>query len=223
MKPSCVLLLRPRDEVGKKALEHALCCMDVLAHIDSQEEGFDEEALAQLEPNVVLSFLNERILKGGLLECPNINFHPAPPEYPGRGGASRAMFDPHNEHYGATAHRMVRQLDAGPIYAVRRFLIAEGEGCDIVYAKGELAALELFRELTSAMARGEGLPQPDPELKWGDSAMSFKAFKRWMELDPGDPDAFARKVEACRHPKFTGPYLELHGYRFVLDSSVPPN
>ena len=51
-----------------------------------------------------------------------INFHPGPPEYPGVGAASLALYDK-RPTYGVTAHRMNSHYDAGQILRVREFAI----------------------------------------------------------------------------------------------------
>src|SRR6202451_4686945 len=50
------------------------------------------------------------------------NFHPGPPAYPGWAPAHFALYDQATE-FGATAHVMVEQVDAGPIIDVELFPI----------------------------------------------------------------------------------------------------
>ncbi|MGQ0663033.1 MAG: hypothetical protein ACT4P2_05500 [Pseudomonadota bacterium] len=53
----------------------------------------DDEGAAVPIPDgdFVVSFLNPTILRGSILRKPNVNFHPAPPDYPGRGGKLRPL------------------------------------------------------------------------------------------------------------------------------------
>lgn len=53
-----------------------------------------------------------------------INFHPAPPEYPGSGCINFALYD-NAQEYGVTAHLMNEKIDNGRILEVRRFPIGK--------------------------------------------------------------------------------------------------
>jgi methionyl-tRNA formyltransferase len=209
---TCVLLLRDDHYLNQLATSYCSSKLHLLAVAASR--AVDEDALAAVNPDLVLSFLNERILKGALLAIPGVNFHPAPPEYPGRGGASLALFDG-QETYGATAHILLRQIDAGPILAVRRFDISPTDTCDTVYARAEIAALELFFEVVDRIAEDRRLPSPSKEM-WLRNPITRKEFQDWLVLDPSDKNTFIRKVKAAAHPLFPGPYVDLHGYRFTL-------
>lgn len=209
---TCVLLLRDGHYLNQLATSYCSSKLNLLAVAESR--AVDEAALAALNPDLVLSFLNERILKGALLAAPGVNFHPAPPEYPGRGGASLALFDG-RETYGATAHILLRQIDAGPILAVRRFDIGPTDRCDTVYTRAEIAALELFFGIVDRLAQDRRLPSPSQEV-WLRKPMTRKEFQDWLVLDPSDEDTFIRKIKAAAHPRFPGPYVDLHGHRFTL-------
>jgi len=143
-----------------------------------------------------------------------VNFHPAPPEWPGRGSASLALF--HNEtSFGATAHTMAPDVDAGPILAVKRFAILPGESCETVFARAEEACLELFQEVVKQVTDHGCLPPPTGE-SWRGRPMTRKQFEEWLVLNPADRDTFVRKVRAARHSRFPGPYVVIHGYKFGL-------
>jgi methionyl-tRNA formyltransferase len=234
---TCVLLLRDDHYLNQLATSYCSSKLHLLAVAASR--AVDEDALAAVNPDLVLSFLNKRILerfrlrqtqlslyaegradssgsmklenalKGALLAIPGVNFHPAPPEYPGRGGASLALFDG-QETYGATAHILLRQIDAGPILAVRRFDINPTDTCDTVYARAEIAALELFFEVVDRIAVDRRLPSPSKEM-WLRNPITRKEFQDWLVLDPSDKNTFIRKVKAAAHPRFPGPYVDLHG------------
>jgi methionyl-tRNA formyltransferase len=175
----------------------------------------DKAALLDEKPgDMVLNFLGSTIFRGRVLDVSNVNFHPAPPEYPGRGGASRALFDG-SATFGATAHRMERTPDSGPIYAVERFPIEPAEGCASVFARAEAACLDLLGGIVSHLAEHQTLPPPT-DAKWVGRAMTRKQFEAWLVLDPADPESFERKIAAARHPRFPGPYVIVNGHRFGL-------
>jgi methionyl-tRNA formyltransferase len=215
-KRSCVLLLRDGHTLNRSA---ALICranLQILAAVESRE--VDEARLAELKPDVVLSFLNEYILRGPLLGIQGINFHPAPPNYPGRGGASLALFDG-AKSYGATAHMIAAAVDSGPIVAVKRFPIEADDCCDAVYARAEVAALELLIEFVDRYGKS-GEIGSDATEAWTRKPTTKREFQQWLVADPADPLAFVRKVKAARHPRFPGPFVDLHGFRFAYHSEL---
>jgi methionyl-tRNA formyltransferase len=213
---SCVLLLRDDHVLNRSARLICRASLQVLAVVESRD--VDEDKLARLEPDIVLSFLNEYILRKPLLAARGVNFHPAPPDYPGRGGASLALFDGATS-YGATAHRIAPAVDSGPIVAVKRFPIEPDDGCDTVYARAEIAALELLIEFVDRYGK-DGEIGCDPAEVWTRRPTTRRTFQQWLVLDPADHTTFVRKVRAARHPRFPGPFVDLHGYRFAYHSEL---
>lgn len=108
-----------------------------------------------------------------------INFHPAPPEYPGVGSASRALYDKRTSH-GVTAHVMDEQYDHGMVLRVRRFPIDPSWGYEALFDRALRESLCLFVEMCSDLAGGVPLR---------------KEFGGWT----GEP--FSRK-EFEQHPSF---------------------
>ena len=72
------------------------------------------------------------------LDGPSYNFHPGPPERPGRYPSVFALFDGAAE-FGITFHEMAPRVDSGPIVMTERFAIPEP--CDL----GGLEALTMTR------------------------------------------------------------------------------
>ena len=85
------------------------------------------------------------------------NFHPGPPSYPGWAPAHFALYDQATE-FGATAHIMVEQVDAGPIVEVEMFPIP-----------ADISVLGL-----------EG-------LAYAHLALLFWRMAKWLALDPEPP------------------------------------
>ncbi|MBJ7416537.1 MAG: hypothetical protein JHC88_13995 [Niveispirillum sp.] len=56
-----------------------------------------------------------------------VNFHPAPPDYPGSAANHLALYEG-AAYFGVTVHIMVAALDAGPILAFDQFSIPSGIG-----------------------------------------------------------------------------------------------
>jgi methionyl-tRNA formyltransferase len=179
------------------------------------EENFtSEESLMNLEPDFVCSFLNQIILKGPFLDIANVNFHPAPPKYPGRGGASLALFND-EKTYGATAHKMTRQIDAGEIYSVSEFQIDSFETCESLYARAEISCLDLLNTFCHEIKRTSSFPK-SLDIQWKRSDVKTQEFQEWLILDPSNTEEFHKKVKAAKHPKFPGPYIIVNGLKFSL-------
>jgi methionyl-tRNA formyltransferase len=211
---SCILLIGKQENLNRSAILFAQQILDIKALVRHEDKHLDEEFLAQLKPDFVLSFLSEKILKGPLLRCPNVNFHPAPPEWPGRGGASLAIYH-RAETYGATAHIMNPIVDSGPILAVQRFPILPGESCESLFDRAEHACLELFYEVGAHISAQGGLPKISGE-NWKRKPMTRKQFEKWLVLNEKDKDDFIRKIQAARHSQYPGPYVFIHGHKFAL-------
>lgn len=82
-----------------------------------------------------------------------VNFHAAPPTYPGRDPHHWAAYDQATE-YGATAHWMTERVDAGPI--IGAFIIAMKPGGPEDYRKaGERTARALFEEIVPKFIAGD--------------------------------------------------------------------
>src|SRR6202451_479649 len=93
------------------------------------------------------------------------NFHPGPPSYPGWAPAHFALYN-REAVFGATAHVMVEQVDAGPIIGVALFPVPEDisvlglEG--MAYAHLALLFWRLAKQLVT-----EAEPPPALPVKWG--------------------------------------------------------
>jgi methionyl-tRNA formyltransferase len=209
-----VLLTGSKKHLSESAVSFAQQFLNVLALVGPDAGYITEQALADLRPDYVFSFLNDRILKGPLLNCRNVNFHPAPPEWPGRGSASLAIFHG-STVFGATAHVMTAKVDAGSILAVKRFTILPEESCESLFSRAEHACLDLFFDVLTHVAQHGVLPDPTGVV-WRGKAMSRKEFEQWLVLDPSDHDAFMKKIKAARHSRFPGPYVIIHGQKFGL-------
>lgn len=205
----CILLAPPQHRLTGAAI--VLCAQDYHVVIGNH---LNDEKLAETHCDLLVSFLSDRILPGSCLKSPNVNFHPAPPRYPGRGGASYAIFDGADE-YGATAHVMHERVDAGPILLTEKFGIEPTDTCESLFERAEDSCLSLLEKTLDVVKSSRSLPPPNGE-QWSGAAKTRKQFDRWLVLDPSDSDVFSRKIKAAVHTKFPGPYVELHGHKFAL-------
>lgn len=174
-----------------------------------------DQDLINAKADVVISFLNETIIRGVGLEKLNINFHPAPPWYPGRGGASVALYDRRRRH-GATAHKMQQKVDSGEIYFTQYFDVGPNETCETLHTKGILASFELLVQFVNHILRHGQFPPPSTE-QWEGNAMSKKAFLEWMTLENlDDLPHIENMIRATKHSFLPGPFVKVQGHTFSL-------
>jgi methionyl-tRNA formyltransferase len=216
-KRTCVLLLRSSQELNKGAVDICEEHLDLLAiRVRSPSFEVDEEELAARNPDLVISFLQDFILRGPLLKFRGVNFHPAPPRYPGRGGASRALYNGDGT-FGATAHLIAAKVDAGEIVDRCTFHLNDEDTCADIYQRAEQFCLMMLERIVGRFANtGEiGWPLTHQGLQWG-TPMTRRGFEEWLIVrDLNDQDELNRKVRAAKHPRFPGPYVYVHGHRFA--------
>lgn len=216
-KSSCVILVGNNQKLNKEAINHTRKYFLIKKIVNFRDDNITEAQVAALKPEYVFNFLSDKILKGPLLKFKNINFHPAPPEWPGRGSASLALF--HGaKYYGATAHIMNLSVDSGKILLVKRFPIFTGETCESVFARGEKACLALLKKAVSYISKHGQLPFVCAEV-WKRKPSTRKEFQKWLILDPKNKKEFIKKIKSATHSRFSGPYVMIHGYKFGLVGS----
>jgi hypothetical protein len=92
----------------------------------------DKDALARLADDDLsgtrlLSFCSPLIVPAALLKAlpgPSYNFHPGPPNRPGRYPSVFAIYE-QAPHHGVTVHEMAEKVDAGPIVAAEWFAVPD--------------------------------------------------------------------------------------------------
>jgi methionyl-tRNA formyltransferase len=225
-KLSCALLLSDHAGIADSAEAFGCAAFDVRYVVrrsrwDNKVDSDMEAAFSQ-NFDCLLNFLCPVILPERLLakvRGPAVNFHPAPPEWPGIGSPSLALY--HGETtFGATAHLMIGKADAGEILKVVRFPIFPHDSCQSLFARSLDHALLLLYDVGSAIATGQ-TPVPTGET-WKRAAFTRRQFEEWMTLAPdASAEEIQRKVRAVRHPKFPGPFVKLGGYRFELPPGIP--
>src|ERR1700677_1995147 len=108
------------------------------------------------------------------------NFHPGPPSYPGWAPAHFALYNREIE-FGATAHEMIEQVDAGPIIGVALFPIP----AEITVLGLEGLAYANLAQLYWRMAQSlatDAAPPPRLPLKWGSKKYSRRAYRAICDI-----------------------------------------
>ena len=81
----------------------------------------------------------------------SINFHPSPPDYPGVGSASYALYNK-DKDFGVTAHLMTEQYDSGEILKLIKFPISPDDYCDTLFDRALIYCLILFYDVLNELS-----------------------------------------------------------------------
>jgi len=162
----------------------------------------------------IISYLSRWVVPEALLKRAAraaINFHPAPPEYPGIGCNNFALYEEAKE-YGVTCHHMAARVDTGAIIAVRRFPLLPEDDVESLLTRTYEHQLALFLEI--AALAGEGLELPRSSETWTRSPFTRKQFEALFCITPEMSEAeIGRRVRALSYKEFQ-PFVEIKGYRF---------
>jgi hypothetical protein len=214
MPQNCILIVDADHPLTPDA---AALCRSHFNHVivaDEDDPAIEDGNLASQPCDLLISFLNAHILPPQLLIHTNVNFHPGPPQYPGRGGASYALFEG-AKTYGATAHVMAERVDTGAIILASEFPIDADESCETLFAKAEQSTLDLLVSALATFSETGRLPPPNG-MRWSRRPSTRKQFDQWLILDPADRTTFDRKIVAAQHSRFSGPYVFVNGLKFGL-------
>jgi methionyl-tRNA formyltransferase len=206
-------LTKKSDPRSERARDH-LCCAgaEVQAHAGGWGSSFPVEWWSG---EVIISYLSRWIVPGALLRKAQlaINFHPAPPQYPGIGGVNWALYEGVSE-FGVTCHKMVSRVDAGPIIATKRFPIFPTDTVASLSERSLDHLLVLFYEVAQMiLARG---PLPAPAVSWSGRTRTRVELNELSTITLGmDEQEVLRRVRATHCGKHAAT-LVVGGSRFRL-------
>ena len=136
----------------------------------------------------------ESVLKR--LSGPAYNFHPGPPNRPGRYPAVFALYEK-ADRFGVTIHEMIATVDAGPIVTAEWFDVPPA--CDLLTLEGlALTRLaEIFRRLAGYFTHIER-PLPRMPIHWQGRRTTKAECEALCAITPGMSDEdIARRRRAC--------------------------
>lgn len=171
----------------------------------------------------ILSFRTYFILPKRVLDRVNVaavNFHPAPPDYPGTGCISWALYEGAST-FGVTAHLMTEVIDNGPIVECRRFSISESDNVASLLSRTQAEAYQLFSDTVSALSR-EGRSYIDRKISensrehWRGKARRIREVDALQRIDVNcSREHLERVIRATYTEKFP-PFVEIHGRKFYF-------
>lgn len=171
----------------------------------------------------ILCFRSLFILPKAVIDQANIaavNFHPAPPEYPGSGCINFALYDNAHE-YGVTAHLMNEKVDNGAILEVRRFPVSPSDDLPTVLAQTHSELLALCSDFANEISeKGEALiaekMKASEHEKWNGKARLMKEMEALKTISPDVSEEELKRVIRATYIEGYPPKIELHGFQFYL-------
>ena len=146
--------------------------------------------------DVILSYCSRWVVPQWLLDRAPLalNFHPAPPEYPGIGGLNWALYEG-DKSFGVTCHHMVRKVDAGPIVEVVRFPIFAKDDVPALFDRAHVHLEALAGRVIGQLADGWAAPASDDA--WSTETRSRAELDAMMDVPADASDAeIARRRRA---------------------------
>jgi len=211
-------------EASKEALNHlnALGC-EVTA-VESKVRGErPPKSVQQWDGEYILCFRSFYVLPADLIARAKIgavNFHPAPPEYPGSGSINLALYDGALE-FGVTAHLMNEKVDNGEILECRRFPTLPSDSVDSLSTRTRLILLDLFFDVVTELILG-GRRAIDQKVKqagfekWKGEATKISVINRMQNIPVNISQEELERIIRATYTENFPPYVELFGYQFFL-------
>lgn len=218
---SVLFLTKADDARAARALDFLRKAgADVASHSGHWGSSIPEE-IEWWRGDLVISYLARWIVPASVIASAPIaiNFHPAPPKYPGIGGTNWALYEGESE-FGVTCHKMTAEVDAGPIVAVRRFPIFPADDVESLSERAWDHMLTLFYEVVSALLAGAPLPEPTGET-WEGSARTRAELDALATINLGmDEGEAARRIRATAFREYR-PQLSILDMHFDLAGPAP--
>lgn len=196
-----------------------------LTFVTSSQRGERlSEDVCRWEGEYIICFRSLFILPKLLLDrayVAAINFHPAPPEYPGSGCINFALYDEVTE-YGVTAHIMNEHVDNGEILEVRRFPIMPHDSLPTVLDRTHAELFSLCSDfITGIYFEGENFLKKRLVISkaetWEGKARLLKELSALKKINKNVSEKELRRIIRATYIEGFPPSVELHGFKFFLE------
>lgn len=130
------------------------------------------------------------------LDGPGYNFHPGPPERPGRYPSVFALFDGAAD-FGITVHEMAARVDSGPIVMVERFAIPADSNLETLESLTLTKLAQAFKRMAPYLAN-VARPLPHLPVVWSGRKTTRADYEALRVITPGmDATEIARRRRCC--------------------------
>lgn len=209
------------EELLRKIIRYGF---DVTFVKSSQRGEKLQEDILWWEGEYIICFRSLFVLPKALIDKASIaaiNFHPAPPEYPGSGCINFALYDEVSE-YGVTAHIMNEVVDNGKILEVRRFPVTSCDNLTTVLARTHSELLNLCSHFISGVySEGEKFLKKKLTLAeaevWRGKARLLKELDALQKIDTNVSEEELMRLIRATYIEGYPPTVELHGFKFRLE------
>jgi methionyl-tRNA formyltransferase len=142
------------------------------------------------------------------------NFHPGPPDYPGWAPAHFALYEGAGT-FGATAHVMAEQVDAGPIIGVESFAIPENISVRELEQIAFVRLAHLFWKSSRTLATQAEPIKPLP-LQWSGRKSTRQMYRSMCDIPADISKAELELRMRAFYDDFRAiyPTITLHGVPF---------
>jgi methionyl-tRNA formyltransferase len=166
------------------------------------------------EGDYIISYLSRWIIPHNLIKRASksaINFHPAPPDYPGIGCNNFALYN-EEKFFGVTCHFMEPKVDSGQIILSKKFPISSLDNVSTLLLKTYDHQLNLFYEVMDKVLNGLEL-EPSGE-NWTRKPYTRKDLSELSKILPNmDKREIQRRIRATNFEKWK-PYLTIGEFKF---------
>ena len=165
----------------------------------------------------ILGFLTPIIVPPAVLAAAGYgayNIHPGPPSYPGWLPSHFAVHDG-AAVFGATAHVMIEQVDAGPIVGIELFRVPDAISVTELEKLTYLRCAQLIWRLAPAIAC-DPAPLPDLPLRWNGRRSTKAMVRAACDIRSDIPEGELERRIAGFGAGHSGvaPTVTLHGHTF---------
>lgn len=206
---------KKHDAPCESALKLCQSLFDTEFYLGLRGIKFPED-LGYSDYDYVISYLSPWIIPAHILNTAKtaaINFHPAPPEYPGIGCINFALYNEAKE-YGVTCHHMAPQVDTGGIIAVKRFTVYPNDTVETLLNRSYDYQLALFYDIIASIYHGQPLPV-SPET-WTKKPTTRKELDQLATITPDlSEEEIAKRIRATSFQNWK-PCIEVNGHKFEL-------
>ena len=217
------VVAQPDRPVGRKHILEAVPTKKIaLEHnipiFQPEKIRKDFAFMYDLKPDVILTLSYGQILPEALLNIPKlgaINLHGSLlPKYRGAAPIQYALLNGEKET-GMTLMKMVKEMDAGEMYAVKKVAISEEDNSSTLFIKMANVALELALEALPKYLKGElkGISQDEEGVTF---APSIKPEEEKLDLND-TKENLHNKIRALAD--IPGAYLLLNDEKFKIYKS----
>jgi len=209
--------------IGKKSdfyCEKAIdfICNNFNAKVYLLEKGESlKDEVYNWEGDYIISYLSPYIIPDKLLrraKISSINFHPAPPEYPGIGCTNFAIYN-NEKQYGVTCHHMIEKVDEGPIIAVKKFSVSQEETVYSLTQKSYSHMISLFYEIMEILIKESKLPVYNEQ--WKKKPYTRRELNELCQISVNmSSEEIKKRIRAVTFPEAPGAYIVIDDCRFYF-------